>query len=316
MSPSGPSLVSIALCTYNGEAFLPQQLDSLLAQDHPALELVAFDDASSDATWSVLQAYAPRFAHARLHRNPSNVGLSANFEQALRACRGEWIAPCDQDDVWQAHKLSRLLAATDEATTLVYADSMVVDEDGRPMDRSGRGARLSDRYRMVSGADPRMFALSNCVSGHAALVRRSVVERALPIPPGAYHDWWLAFVAANLGTLAYVPETLVAFRQHRRNASGFAGQLKQQAARSTRDKFDGECRNLASLASFPGPHQPFFQQLLALWRGRADRYWCPALVRLLYRHRDLVFAMKTSPRGSKGRHALKYLVGLRGRLST
>ena len=217
-------LVSIALCTCNGADFLPQQLDSLLAQDHVPFELIAFDDASTDATWDVLQSYGPRFAHAQLHRNPRNLGPRANFEQAFRACRGEWIAPCDQDDVWQPHKLSRLLQSANDRTMLIYGDSLLVDEQGQTV---AQHPRMSDRYAMVAGDDPRMFALANCVSGHATLIRASVMDRALPIPHGAYYDWWIAFVAANLGRVEYVPEALVRFRQHERNLSGAAGQLRR-----------------------------------------------------------------------------------------
>jgi glycosyltransferase involved in cell wall biosynthesis len=304
-----PPLVSIALCTYNGAGFLREQLDSLLAQDHVPLELVAFDDASSDTSWEILQAYAPRFATARIQRNTRNLGLHANFEQALRACRGDWIAPCDQDDVWQPDKLSRLLRAADARATLVYADSLLVDAQGQAL---ARRARMSDRYQMVSGDDPRMFALANCVSGHAALVRRDVLERALPIPEGAYHDWWIAFVAANLGRVVYVPELLVRFRQHDDNVSGAAGQLKRAPRRAAAERFEAECRNIASLAAFAGPQQPFFQQLLALWQERPRRRFTPALAAFLYRHRQSVFAMKRSSPAAKARHALKYLAGLRG----
>jgi glycosyltransferase involved in cell wall biosynthesis len=303
-------LVSVALCTYNGAAFLAEQLDSLLAQHHAPLELVVFDDASSDDTWAILEQFSTRFDSARLHRNERNLGLRLNFEQALRACRGDWIAPCDQDDVWAPHKLSRLLQATDAQTTLVYGDSLLVDEAGTPL---ARKPRMSDRYRMVSGDDPRLFALSNCVSGHAALVRRDVVARALPIPDGAYHDWWLAFVAANLGRVVHVDEALVRFRQHAANESGAAGQRKTRPAPTAREKFEAEARNLASLAAFDGPQQAFFQQLSALWTQRATQRITPSLAAFLFRHRHAVFAMKHSSPAAKGRHALKYLAGLRGK---
>jgi glycosyltransferase involved in cell wall biosynthesis len=137
------TLISIALCTWNGERYLAEQLDSLLAQDHHALELVACDDASTDGSWDILQRYAPRFAQRRLLRNTRNLGVHANFQQALALCRGEWIAPCDQDDIWAPHKLSRLLGAAADAT-LVYCDSQLVDGQGRPL-----GERVSDRLPML-----------------------------------------------------------------------------------------------------------------------------------------------------------------------
>lgn len=303
-------LVSIALCTYNGARFLPQQLDSLLAQDHSPLELVAFDDASTDASFDILRDYAPRFSQARVQRNERNIGLRANFEQAFRACRGEWIAPCDQDDLWAAHKVSHLLAAVNERTTLVYGDSLLVDEDDRPL---ARKPRMSDRYAMVSGSEPRMFALSNCVSGHAALFRRDVVGEALPIPPGAYYDWWLAFVASQRGEIVHVPEALVRFRQHQRNVSGAAGQRKQDNVRE-REEFHAQLQNIASLAARTGPQQAFFRHLHGLWAGREHRRFTPELAGFLLKHRQAVFAMKKSSPSAKWRHAIKYLTGLKGRL--
>src|SRR5262245_54450304 len=140
--------VSIALCTYQGEAYLGEQLDSLLAQDVKDIELVACDDASSDGTWGILQSHESRFAQARLQRNTANQGLQKNFEQAFSACSGEWIAPCDQDDRWLPGKLGRLLeAAQATGATLAYCDSELIDEQGR-----STGRRVSDRYRMVSGS--------------------------------------------------------------------------------------------------------------------------------------------------------------------
>ncbi|HEV7913002.1 MAG TPA: glycosyltransferase [Albitalea sp.] len=312
MALSGPGdLVSIALCTYNGAEHLAAQLDSLLAQDHPRLELVACDDASTDASFELLQAHAPRFTSARLMRNPRNLGLQANFEQVFRACRGDWIAPCDQDDRWRPDKLSRLLRHADEKTTLVYADSALIDAAGLPWNG---GERVSDRYRMVSGSDPRMFALANCISGHSSLFRRGVLARALPLPEGVLHDAWIAFVAANVGTIRYVDAALVEFRQHHRNASGFAGQLKQGRRRSAAERFDVELHDLEAKASFDGPQQAFFAELLRLWKERPGRWATPALARFLHAHREQVFAMKPSAPGAKGRHAMKYLRGLRGRL--
>jgi hypothetical protein len=298
-----PARVSIALCTYQGKAHLGEQLDSLLAQDLGGVELVACDDASTDGTWDLLQAYAPRFASARLIRNPANLGLQANFQQALQACSGDWIAPCDQDDLWSPRKLSRLLAAAQQAgATLGYCDSDLVDSSGQPL-----GRRVSDRYCMVSGSDPRMFTLSNCISGHAMLLHRSLLAQALPLPPGVYYDWWLACVAAATGRIVYVDEPLVKFRQHAGNASGFAGGAATRRTRSPDHAACSQLRSLEALASLPGPHQPFFREVLARWMRREERGFAPGLAALLYRHRDVVFAIRKS--SVKALHAAKYLRG-------
>jgi hypothetical protein len=298
-----PVRVSIALCTYQGAAHLREQLDSLLTQNLVNVELVACDDASTDESWDILQAYAPRFAVARLARNPANLGLQANFQQTLQACSGDWIAPCDQDDRWSANKLSCLLAAAqDTCATLSYCDSELIDASGRSM-----GQRVSDRYCMVTGSDPRMFTFSNCVSGHSMLLHRSLLAQALPVPPGVYYDWWIACVAAATGRIVYVDDALVQFRQHTANASAFTGRNAPRHALHAADAAAGQRRSLEALASLPGPHQPFFRDVLAQWLRREGRWFAPRLAALLYRHRDAVFAMKKST--FKARHVVKYLRG-------
>ncbi|MGE5116053.1 MAG: glycosyltransferase family 2 protein [Betaproteobacteria bacterium] len=303
MSARAPQ-ISIALATCNGERWLDEQLESLLAQTLPPCELVACDDASSDGTWAMLERFAPRFGSARLLRNPRNLGLRANFERVLRQCRGEWIAPCDQDDVWRADKLERLAAAIGPDTTLVYSDSELIDAEGRALH-----ARVSDRLTLVDGHDPRVFALANCVSGHAMLIRRSVLDAALPLPDGVYHDWWLAFVAANLGAIRLVDEPLVRFRQHTTNASAFGGRRGADKPLPAQ-RHAAQQRDLDALAAFDGPERAFFVELAALWRTRSGHALAPALAAFLWRHRRAVFASRKPAPGS-ARHALRYLWGVR-----
>lgn len=102
MSP----LISIVMATYNGEKYLREQVDSLLAQSYPSLEFVFVDDASSDASLAILQEYALRDSRIRLILNPVNQGLLATFETGIRAAKGEIIALADQDDVWMPEKLA------------------------------------------------------------------------------------------------------------------------------------------------------------------------------------------------------------------
>lgn len=201
-------LVSVALSTYNGARYLREQLDSVLAQQDVELELVAVDDGSRDDTCAVLEAYASRDPRVSWSANPHNLGPTRSFERAMSLCRGEFIAPCDQDDIWHPRKLRTLLDAIGDAD-LAYCDSEYVDGDGRP-----HGKRVSDDLRMLQGRDPAPSLIANSVSGHAALVRRTLVDEARPIPPDVYHDWWLALLAAGRHGVVYVPQALVAFRRH------------------------------------------------------------------------------------------------------
>ena len=102
--------VSVIICTYNGASYLAGQLDSLLAQTCPPYELVVQDDGSSDGTWEMLEAF--RAAHPglciRLFRNPERLGYNRNFLSAVQRASGDFIACCDQDDLWHPEKLEML----------------------------------------------------------------------------------------------------------------------------------------------------------------------------------------------------------------
>lgn len=205
---ASPPLISIALCTHNGEHWLREQLDSVLAQDDVTIEVVALEDRSSDGSLALLLEYAARDPRVRVFENDRNLGPARSFERALSLCRGEFLAPCDQDDIWEPQKLSRLLE-TIGAADLAYCDSRYIDEHGA---FSGDG--VSDHLQMMSGREPLQFLFANSVSGHAALLRREVFERARPFPTGVFHDWWLALCAAAGEGVVYLAAPLVRFRRH------------------------------------------------------------------------------------------------------
>ncbi|MFT4918317.1 MAG: glycosyltransferase involved in cell wall biosynthesis, partial [Zhongshania aliphaticivorans] len=96
--------ISVAMCTYNGERFLAEQLDSILNQTYKNIELVVVDDVSTDGTLRLLDEYAARDGRIRVIRNSENIGFVRNFEKAMGACSGEFIALADQDDIWFPEK--------------------------------------------------------------------------------------------------------------------------------------------------------------------------------------------------------------------
>jgi hypothetical protein len=206
--PEQAPLISVALCTCNGAQYLRAQLDSVLAQQGVAFEVVVVDDASEDATAAILREYATVDARIRCFFNDYNLGPTANFELAMSRCRGDLIAPCDQDDIWRQDKLSRLSAAIGRCD-LVYCDSRFIDAQGQ-----ASGGRISGNRTMLRGCNPLPFLFANSVSGHAVLLTRALFEHARPFPTDAYHDWWLALCAAGSGGVVYLDEPLVAFRRH------------------------------------------------------------------------------------------------------
>ena len=134
MTAEEKPLVSIAMCTYNGEPFLREQMDSLVKQDYRPIELVIVDDGSTDATQSILAEYANQHDFIKLHVNDSNLGFIKNFEKAISLCSGEYISLCDQDDIWFPEKTSALMAGIGEAS-LIYSTLAFIDENNTPLNK-------------------------------------------------------------------------------------------------------------------------------------------------------------------------------------
>ena len=201
------------MATYNGEKFLREQVDSLLAQSYPSLEFVFVDDASSDSSLAILQEYALSDSRIRLVVNPVNQGLLATFETGIRAAKGEMIALSDQDDVWMPEKIS-LLAGAIEGNSLIYADSALTDASG------ARTGKFSDMNHLCDYPSALHYVFGTKAMGHAMLFKREIIDLALPFPDYVGHDYILGFAAASLNGVRYFPETLVNYRQHSSNTMG------------------------------------------------------------------------------------------------
>lgn len=201
-------LVSIALCTYNGEKYLTQQLDSLLAQDYTNLEIVIVDDASTDDTFNILKAFEKKHTHIRLIQNEKNLGFNENFKKAIELCTGEYIAIADQDDIWLAYKISKMMRHIGD-DLLLYHDSANMYDNGFSSTKSTRTF-----HRFVAGKCAENLLFYNCVSGHTCLFNKALWAQIPPFPTHFYYDWWMAYTAACLGKLNYIKDKLVNHRLH------------------------------------------------------------------------------------------------------
>jgi glycosyltransferase involved in cell wall biosynthesis len=215
-------LVSIALITYNGEKYLRQQLDSLLAQTYRPIEVIACDDGSTDGTLHILEDY--RQTHGiKVFRNEKNLGYVKNFERAVSHCSGTYIAPSDQDDIWQPEKIEHLVSGID-GYDLVCSDAVLIDENGATVSAS---AMDYSRFAPMSGTPFTRLLYSPYVIGCTSLFTRHLVLRALPIPEGEkYHDWWFSLMASTMKGIHFIPRSLLQYRQHGDNTIG----LKKEAS--------------------------------------------------------------------------------------
>lgn len=218
--------LSVALCTYNGAQHLPALLDSLAGQRRLPDELLVCDDGSSDATQELIAAFAERAPFVvRWHRQKQRLGPAANFVAAAQRARGEWIAFCDQDDVWHPDKLLRTLAASQEHgdTAAVFCNARLIDVNGRPLGHT-LWQRVSftplEQGILSAGAPWQIFVRHPVVSGAGLVIHARVRDCLAPIAGHWMHDAWAALVAAASGPVVSIAEPLFDYRQHEANVIG------------------------------------------------------------------------------------------------
>lgn len=211
---------SVALCTYNGEKYLPEQLESIASQTLLPREIVIHDDGSTDGTVEIAREFARSIpAQVRIHVNDVNQGSAVNFEAAIKRCTGSFIALSDQDDVWHPLKLERL-----ERTFAQFPDAGVVFSDGWLIDSASESIEGSLWERIgFCGADIgfvnssrsyQFLARRSVVTGAALAVRREFVDIVVPIPRGWVHDRWIALLLSVVAEVVALPERLIGYRLH------------------------------------------------------------------------------------------------------
>lgn len=299
-------LVSIALCTYNGATFLTEQLDSVVNQSYPNLEIIIVDDQSKDDTVNILKTYAAKYSNIKVFENETNLGYIKNFERAINLCNGAFISLCDQDDIWELNKIEILINEIQDHI-LIYHDSEFIQSDGTPMNKF-----LSDVINMYEGESYKPFLLSNSVSGHACMFRKELANYCLPFPTGIFHDRWIAYSAGNRGSIKYINAALVKYRQHEKSDTNIL-KLKREKAETIlygRIKIEKTLKELEIFAAFPfNKDQPFVSKLLKLYRTRLTAKFCFRLTVFMYaNYKSLLYISKKSTL-SKFNFILKYLWG-------
>ena len=222
-------VVEILLAVYNGEQYLPEQLDSILAQSDDRWHLTVSDDGSEDASPAIIADYARRYPE-KIGVRPAKRRFGSardHFFDLMATCDAEYMLFCDQDDVWYPDKVKRtrevLIAAAEkwgpETPILVFSDQTPTDADLNPLAPSLM--RYQGQY--FETFDYRSILMQNVVTGGAMGINRALARLGRPRGDASgiiMHDWWLAATAARFGHIVYIDEPLGAYRQHVDNAVG------------------------------------------------------------------------------------------------
>lgn len=221
--------IEILMAAYNGAPFIGDQIDSIFSQTDAEWHLTLSDDRSTDGTEALIDSYVARFPDkvARVRSPQRFGGAKAHFLWLTANCKADYIAYCDDDDVWRPNKLHMLRCKMREAEAqygcgtpiLVFSDQIVTDERLNPIAPSLM--RYQKQY--CKAFDYRSILMQNVVTGGAMMINRALADWALQcvdLSQIIMHDWWMAAVAARFGQIVYIDEPLGDYRQHRKNSVG------------------------------------------------------------------------------------------------
>lgn len=217
--------VLVMMSTYNGERFLEEQIESILAQEGVEVSLQICDDCSSDSTVIICRRYAESHGNVSFSQNRANKGFCMNFMDMVYSApvgKFDYFAFSDQDDYWLPDKLAHAVGHLEEAggpCALYYSDVR-----NYPEDLSGEG---SGDYYVYEGYEHNLKALfvNNWASGCTMVFDRGLcgllqgfTPSSFPVP---YHDIWVHMVALSCGTVAgELGESFLKRRIHGNNLEG------------------------------------------------------------------------------------------------
>ncbi len=217
------------MSTYNGEKYVGEQIESILAQDHSDVRLLIRDDGSSDNTISILREYTSEHENIELI-NGKNLGVVDSFFQLLKtADEVDYYAFSDQDDIWKSNKISRAvryledMKGTNDEPLLYFAKQEYVDEELATI-----GYSDTPRYIGLKNA-----LVQNVAIGCTTVINRSardLVNRHQP-EYAIMHDWWIYLTVAAMGRVIYDSEPTMKYRQHGNNTLGATASVIERLRR-------------------------------------------------------------------------------------
>ncbi|MEH7253891.1 glycosyltransferase family 2 protein [Neobacillus niacini] len=207
---------SVCVATYNGAEFIVRQLDSVLKQLNHDDEVLIFDDSSKDNTVELIkEAYGSR---VQVHVNEKNLGAIKSFERAISFATGDIIFLCDQDDIWEDHKVATIMKAfEDQKADLVIHDAFVVDGNLAVMNPSWNDYNHNNINQGIVGN-----IFKNAFTGAFMAFKKDLIPDILPFPAEIeMHDQWIALVCMlKKKKIVFIQEPLMKYVRHGGNVTG------------------------------------------------------------------------------------------------
>jgi glycosyltransferase involved in cell wall biosynthesis len=217
-------ILSVALCTYNGEQYIREQLESILNQTMPVDEIVVCDDGSTDKTLQIIEEYRDKTAaDIRIYCNENNLGVVANFQKAINLCCGDIIFLSDQDDIWRPDKVETIVQYFDNHPPIntLFTNASLIDSNSAPIQGTLWDFCFGKDVRMLfdAGLKFECFAYGNHATGATMALRKTKLP-TIHYTPDFLHDHALALLAADTDSLGYIDQCLISYRLHTSQVCG------------------------------------------------------------------------------------------------
>lgn len=281
-------LVSVVMCTFNGEKYLRPQLDSILAQSWKNIELIISDDASTDNTVQLLEEYRKKDDRIKILLNTANLGYNRNFEKAFAAAAAAIIAISDQDDIWEQNKIEMMMKNWPGDALFCFSLSGTFYND----DFSGRRPAPDVQYGPVTRSYQLVF--SSPVHGHASMFKKELLQDCSPFPSDIYYDWWLSMYAVRKAPLGCLPETLTWHRRHDDNSSRNILSIKdrEEKNRQLREQFVHALETYLSRTGIRQEEDRFLQHYCSLLKKMDGHRFSFPMFFYILKHRKKIFHYK------------------------
>lgn len=215
---------SVAICTYNGEKFIRQQLESIINQTLRIDEIIICDDASTDNTLNIIAEISNKFPGLIfIFKNKGNLGTIKNFEKAISLTTGDIIFLSDQDDIWKFDKVQKIteLFQKQPKALLVFTDGELVDQNEINVGSTlwvewGFSELVRRKWCNNKLAFEDLLMSNNKVTGATLAFKKALKDFTIPIevPFGYWHDAYLALNASAMDGLFFIEECLIDYRIH------------------------------------------------------------------------------------------------------
>jgi len=202
--------ISIAMPTYNGGRYLREQLDSIYCQTKQPDEVIVVDDCSTDNTIEILKEFHKKYG-LKYYINEKNLGYNKNFEKAITLCSSDFIALCDQDDIWLPEKIEKTYNKLKEYPKDIPA--LVSSFNSTDINI----LKCKVKNKCQSGGWHLNFT-KYASQGCTLMFNKKLKDIIIPIPDGIMYDAYIGFTAALLGNRYYIGEQLMYYRIHNDNA--------------------------------------------------------------------------------------------------